>query len=433
MVNKTQELIKYLICKIHFLIFKREPGEFTKKLLKNLFFVFFGVGGATLITFSINILAIRFLGVTEFGKWNLIGSMAEFFVILPLWGLTYSCLRYLGTEKEKKDEIIGSAFRIVFLFCLVFFPIYFILSPFLNSFLKLGNLYNFAFLYGLALVFFYLFQSFFQGLGKFKKLSFLWLISAFVFVIVVCFYLFYSRNFSFESLFYGNIWRLFLIILIGFLFFRKILFKFDYQIFKKLFHYGTFSMLSVFAGFFSLGSMDNLMLNYFLGPAAVGLYSVYYIVFSVFVGKILNSFSQVFLPMAAECGNIKEMFQRVIILFKKLGFFFVAGNFLLSWLLFKFYGNAFVFDWQIALLMAISITLYCFLIILGNIIISTGIYGAKIGVFFAFTSAIINVILNLILIPRMQILGAVIGTIFTILIMIVAAVYFIKVKLIQNE
>ncbi|MBA7631723.1 hypothetical protein ES703_39258 [subsurface metagenome] len=393
MINKILKIIKYLIYKVHFFVFKAPPGEFTKRLIKNLFFAFFGVGGATLITFGFNVLAVRYLGPAEFGKWNLIGSIAQFFIILPLWGLATACLRYLGVERKNKGLIIGTSFRVVVLLSLLFFPLYFILAPVLQNILKIDTpLYSFALLYGLIFVFFHLFQSFFQGLEKFKKLSFLWIASAFIFVGIVCFYLFYLDNFSFKVLFWGNAWRLGFIIFVGILIFRKFLLKFSRQAFNKVFRYGGFSMLSAFAGFFSLGTIDNLMINYYLGPSAVGLYAAYYIVFSIFIGRVLNTFSQVFLPMASHSKDVKLLFRRSLRFIKKIGILILGGNFCLIWFLFKLYGKAFSFDWRLASLMALSVTLYCFLMILGNIIVSTGIRGARIGTIFAFSSATLNVV-----------------------------------------
>ena len=422
-----------VLYRIHLHVFKSQPGDTTKRFIENLFYAFFGVGGATLITFGFNVLAIRYLGPTEFGKWNLISSIAELFVILPLWGLSTASLRYLATEREKQEEIVGTSFRVVFLLTLLFFPLYLLLSPVLQNFLKINaSLYSFAIIYAVALIFFYLFRSFLQGLERFRKLSFLQIASALVFVFSVSVYLFYFRKFSYDILFWSNVWQLLLIVFVGVFIFGKMLVKFNTQIFKEVFHYGTFQMLSVFAGFFSLGSIDNLMINYFLGPTAVGLYAAYYICFNIFIGKILNTFSQVFLPAASGVSNIKILFDRLLIFMKKMGALILAGNFLLIWLLFTFYGNKFTFDWQLAVLMALSITLYCFLTILGNIIATSGIPGARIGAIFAFSAAILNVTLNAILIPRYQLFGAVIATIIVTLTVMIAAIYFIKVKLIRD-
>jgi O-antigen/teichoic acid export membrane protein len=403
--------------KLHLIIFNSPPGDTTKRFIKNLSYAFLGVGGATAITFAFNILAIRYLGPVEFGKWNIIGSIAEFFVILPLWGLTTASLRYLGAEREKQKEIIGTAFRSVFLLSLFFFPLYIFLAPVMQNFLKIENsLYLFAMLYAAILVFFYLFQSFFQGLEEFKKLSFLWIISAFVFVGIVSYHLFFLHNHTFMSLFAGNVWRHSVILVVLILFLRKLLFTFDTQTFSKLFSYGSLNMLSVFAGFFSLGAIDNLMINYFLEPSAVGIYSAYYIIFTILTGKILNTFSQVFLPKASGIENIKILFFRAVTLAKKGILIVFFGNVILLWILFKFYGKGFSFDLMMASIISLSTSIYCFRLIFGNILVSRGIKGAKYGPVFALSNAVLNILFNLFLIPRIGLHGAALGTLFTVLI-----------------
>ncbi|GAH49698.1 unnamed protein product, partial [marine sediment metagenome] len=182
-----------------------------------------------------------------------------------------------------------------------------------------------------------------------------------------------------------------------------------------------------------LGTIDNLMINYYLGPSAVGLYAAYYIVFSIFIGRVLNTFSQVFLPMASHSKDVKLLFRRSLMFIKKIGILILGGNFCLIWFLFKLYGKAFSFDWRLASLMALSVTLYCFLMILGNIIVSTGIRGARIGTIFAFSSATLNVVLNAILIPHFQLFGAIIATLIVTLTMMIFVIYFIKMKLAKNE
>ncbi len=429
-----KKLINLIITKIYFLIFGNKPSEIAEQFVKNLFYSFFGISAAILITFGFNILAIRFLGPVEYGKLNLVVGIGEFFAIPMLFGLSIAVLRYLGAEKENRALIIGSAFRVVSVLILIFSFLFLILGDYLIAPLKIPMvLYKFAILYAFISVLFYLFQSFFQGSGQFKRLSFIWIVSALVFVIFISFYLFILKNYSFSSLFFSNMARFLVVALFGILVFRKFLLKFSLKIAKNLVHYSAYQTLSVTAGFFSLGNIDNIMLNYYLGSAFVGLYSAYYLVFNVFVDKILNTFSQVFLPAVSGISNIQVIFQKTLLFFKKIGILIFGGNFFLIWLLFKFYGKDFIFDWRLAGLMALSISLYSFLIILGNIIASTGIRGAKIGVFFAFSSAIMHVLLNIILIPRFQLLGVIISTIISTLIILIAAIYVLKFKLCKNE
>jgi O-antigen/teichoic acid export membrane protein len=416
-IKFLQEFVKFIIYRFHFFIFKKPPGEFSERLIKNLFFAFFGIGGATLITFLFNILAVRYLGPIEYGKLNIIVSVGEFFAIPILFGLGIACLRYLGAERENKEKIIGSSFWLVIILALIFLPIFYILFSFFGYLLKIPlSLYYFALFYSLTISLFYLFQSFFQGLEKFKKFSFFQIISAFIFVGSICLYLFYFRNFSFESLFWSNIFRYLFLILVGFFIFKKMFLFFEKKTVKKLLHYGSFQTLSILAGFFSSGTIDNLMINYFLGASAVGLYAAYYIGFSILVGKILNTFSQVFLPMVSTRDKIKDLFKKTLILVKKSIFFVFLGNLFLIWVLFKFYGPSFSFNFLLALLISFSITFYFFKTIFGNILSSRGIEGAKFGPLFAIINGILNVTFNLIFIPLFGLYGAALGNLLTSLI-----------------
>lgn len=425
-IELIRESTKRLIIKAHFFLFKAPPGEITKRLLRNLSFAFFGVGAATLITFGVNILAVRFLGPEEFGKVNLIGSIGEFMAIPILWGLSVSVLRYLGAEREKKDVIIGSSLRIVVSLSLLSAAVFFILAPFIQEIFKIPKtFYGLAVLYAVVVALFYLFQSFFQGLEKFKRLSFIWISSAFVFVGFVLVYLFYLRDYSFEALFFGNIARLLLVILVGLIFFRKFLHRYEPKVAKKLFHYGTYQMLSVLAGFFALSNIDNLMINYFLGASAVGLYSAYQISFNIFIGKILSTFSQVFLPTASR-SSAKTLFDKTLLLTKKGFVIVVLGNLTVLWILFELFGPEFSFDIKIALVVSLSTTIYFFRMIFGNILISRGIAGVKFGPSFASANALLNVLFNLLLIPPLGIFGAALATLLTSVATCLLPIYVLK-------
>lgn len=425
--------IKVLVNKIFYFIFKREPGPVSQRLIKNFFFASSGVGIAYVITFTINTIAIRFLGPLEFGKWTLIESIAGFLSVLPLWGMNQACLRYLGAEKEKKAYIIGSSFLVVVFFFFLAFTLYLPLSSWLIKFLKIdAGLKTYILLYSAIFAFFCLFQAFYQGLEKFRSISLLWIFSALLSASVISAFL-YLQNLSFKSLWLGNLLRMTVVILAGLWLFRKFLFKFERATFKSLFQYGTFCMLSSFAGLLSLGDLSKLIINYFLGPATVGLYSAYYATFSIITVKIINVFSQVFIPIASGYKDLNKLYKMVIIFMKKTLVLFLAGNTFIIWTLFQFYGKNYIFDWRLAFMMSLNITLYIFLMILGNLIASIGPQGAKIGSLFAFSAAAVNVSLNAFLIPRFQLFGAMISTTLTTITLMSAAIYVIKVKVVKTR
>lgn len=426
--QKITDLVRTWVSKLHYLIFGTAPGEITKRFLKNLSFAMVGTWGATLVTFGFNIWVVRQIGPGEFGKWNLIGSVAEFLAVFPTWGLTVAALRYLGAERARHQAVMGTIFRTVLLLAAFFFPTYFFLQPYLAPVFHVeASLYVFALAYSLASLFFYLFQSFFQGMEMFRELSVLWIGSAFIFAGTVWAYLSLSREASFLPLFWGNFWRLLLIVAAGLVVFRKALAFFDRALFREVFAYGTYNLVGAVAGFFTLAHIDNLLINYFLGPAAVGLYAAYYAGFSIFTSKILTTYSQVFLPIASGYPDLEALFRRVIRGMKRTGAGIFGANLLLIWLLFCFYGEKFAFSWSLASLMALSITLYTFLFLVSYIIAATGTRGAKLSVKYLVPAGpVLNVALDLLLITQLHLAGAVIATIATTTILLLIALSILR-------
>ncbi len=427
MFRSFRETIKRLIVRAHTGVFRHPPGEATMAFIRNLLYAFFGVGGATLITFGFNVLAIRHIGPSEYGRLNLIISISEFFMIVPLWGLTATALRYLGAEPDNRREIIGTSFTTVFFLSLLLFPAYIFSRPLVEGFLKIDSaLYYFSVLYALFHLAFYLFQSFFQGLGMFKFLSVLSITSSLFFVGTVCFSIFYLKDDSFLVLYWSNLWRPLLVVLAGAVFLRRQLFCFCRQTFRRLFAYGSLSMLSVFAGFFSLGSIDNLMINYYLGSTEVGIYSAYYVVFSILTGKILNTFSQTFLPAAAHTEDVGVLYRKAIVLRRKGVFLAFLVNLALVWILFQFYGREFDFDLLMAMIISLSTSIYCFQMVFGNILASRGVQGVRYGPLFAVVNAALNVLLNFILIPSLGLRGAALSTLVTVAITMNFPVFILR-------
>lgn len=422
--------MNYFFNRVNFLF----PSDtFAGRLIKNFSILFSGSIIATAITFGFNILVVRYIGPTEFGRWNIVGSLSELFIIIPLFGMQVAVVRYLGSKENEPKSIIGTSFLTVSCLTIFLFLFYIFFKPILFRLLNISDnqIFYLAIIYSLVLIFFYLFQSFFQGVGQFKKLSVFWIISALIFVGSVLVSVFLLNDHSFLSLWYGNLLRLFFFVVIGIIVFGKFLFKFNKTVFKELSLFGFYQMISVFAGFFSLGMIDNLMINYYLGPTAVGIYAAYYAVFSIFLAKILTPFSQVFLPMASGHPDIKGIFSTIIKIYKKWAAWLVIAVFFAILVLFKFYGKDFIFDWKLAMLMTIYVLLYISIIILGNLIVSVGIRGAKFPMIFSITSSIINVVLNIILIPRWQLAGSIIASIIATSAILLASIYVLK-RLIMN-
>lgn len=421
------KLIKLGYLKFFNFLLAKPIGKLTARFIENFIFASIGLLGGSLITFAFNILAIRYLGAKEFGKVNLIISLGEFFLIFCLWGLPLAVLRYLGAERENKNKIIGSSFIIVFVFSVGFILLFLMIKNLIQPILKIpANLYFWSIAYAFVFALFHLFQSFFQGLEKFKELSLILIFASFGFVLTVLIFLFYLKDFTFKTLIISNFFKSGLLIFVGLLIFKDKLFNFDKSKSKELICYGSYQTLSVLFGFFALGNIDNLMINYFYNQTLVGIYSAYYLGFTIFVGKFLNIFSQVFIPIASAIKDTQFLVKKILNFAKKTFFLLLVGNFVLLWLIFKLYGKDFVFEPSLGLIIALSTSLYFYQIVFGNILASRGIKGVKYGPVLAGSSGVLNIIFNLLLIPKFALIGAGLGTLFTVLITCPLSFYFIK-------
>lgn len=419
-------IIDLIAAKLYWRLFHEEAPLKFYELVHNFAYTFTGLSGATLITMGFNILAVRALGPEEFGKVNLVVSLGELMAIPMLWGLATAVLRHLGAEPQKQKPIMGTSFWIVTLLVILFSTIFNFSARGISSVSKIPTIFlTFAIVYAGTTTFFYLFQSYFQGLLKFKLLSRLCVLSAIIFAVSISFSIFYLKNTTWGTLLWANLARFFIIIIAGLAIFRSALTAYENKTAKQLSHYGSYQMLSVLAGFFSLGTIDNIMINYFLGPVAVGLYAAYYLAFNVVVSKILMGVTQVFLPTAAGL-DASLLYAKIKRLFWKTGWSIALVIFFLIWALFRLYGPMYPFDWRLAILMALSTTLYFFLTMFGTIIASVGVRGVRLGVVFAITSAAINIILNIILIPRFHLFGVVIATICATTTVLGLATYVLK-------
>lgn len=412
---------------IHTKIFATQPGAFARAFWRNLIPSLLGEGAVIAVSLGVYIVAIRMLGPTEFGRWSLVSSVGELLAILPLFGLAAASLVYLGRHTERLSVIIGTAVRAVAIACLAIFPIYIVLGPFIASragielpVMMLGIGYAFALLWS------QLFQSVFKGTGKFKLLSVFLVLSAATFAATTFLLLFYFSNDSFLSIAIGNIVRVAVLAFAGVWVFKRYLTYFRRETLSELVSYGSLSMVSVLLGFFSLGSIDNLMINHFLGTEQVGIYAAYYMVFGLLVGKVLGTALQVFLHLLSGESDIKSIFLKSIALLAPASVILFLGSFSVTWLSFAVYGEHFIFDAGMAVLVSASTTIYFLKSPFESILSSRGVAGMKYGPLIAIVLAVLNVLFNLIFIPLWGLYGAALGTGLSAAFALVLVIFLIR-------
>lgn len=395
----------------YFLLFRRPPKETAQKLLRNIFYNVGGIAGGTLLTFLFSIWAIRMMGPSEYGKANIVISTASFFITFLLFGHTNSAMRYLAREPEKRGEILGSILTNVFILFALFLPLFWIAKPFAMRFLHIeSDLYLWALGYSVILAGYYLTEAIMRGIDEFKKLAGITIVSAVFFSGVIAVSAGILKVVTFEHYLAasGLRWSVFAIMAASII--LPLARGPSRRWMSNTLHFGVYHVGMYLAGFFLFFSIDSLMLNYYLGETAVGIYAAYYMTFNVFAGKLFQPIIDVFYPMASALDDVRTLFDRIIQAAKKLLPLIFIASILLTAALFQFYGRGYPFRWGLAALMAANISLYIVTGLMSSLIGSRGIAGAR----FLFTAialaALINVAANAALIPRWGLAGVMLAT-----------------------
>lgn len=178
-----------------------------------------------------------------------------------------------------------------------------------------------------------------------------------------------------------------------------------------------------------LGNFDTLMLGYFAGAGIVGIYQVVYPLASK-LPITLRAFGFIFLPMISEfhsegrIDEMKRMYQVVTkwIFIVTLPLFLVIA-FYPRLVIRNTFGPEYVAGGLALSVLAIGFFTHTIAGPSGNTLISVG--RSRLIMYIQVTGAAVNVVLNLILIPRYSLLGAAIAT--TISYALMNAIYVVYV------
>lgn len=408
---ELRQIIEAFVSRVHIWVFREPPGEGTRKFVNNVFYMSAGVFGGTLITFLFSIWVVRSLGPTEYGKYNLVVSVAQFLLIPLLFGLPNAAARYLARETESRKEIASSILIIFAFLAALFLTIFWTAQSNLAHIFRVDiSIFRWAVLLGAAIAASHMIQAILRGLEKFKKLAWLEICSAMVYAAAITYVLGIKGDYSFAGVTASNIIRWLAVFILGSAVLPALFTKPSLKWSKEVLHFGAYHAFMGFAGFFFLGMIDNVMLNYYLGPTVVGIYGAYYVAFSVFTGKILHSFMSVFYPAASTREDAGALFKKIAAGLPKIGAATFTFVIVLVWTLFRLYGKEYPFVWVLAALISLNITIHAALTMLGGIIGSRGIAGARFLTYTLIAAGAVNVILNAALIPVLQITGVMLAT-----------------------
>jgi stage V sporulation protein B len=390
--------------------------------------------------YVIRIILAKQLSLEEFGLFFAVFSFVWFFMVFRDFGLSYSLMKFIPEFLIKKqyEKIKASILFVIFVNLFVSFLIaflFFLFSDYLSeSYFK--NELSKPILLILSIFFilntlYRVLMSIFVGFQKSQYYSFdLFFINLFVLIGI---FIFKKFGFLSPALSYvfavsmGVIWGT--IIIFKLFNFFKYRFDFSHNLKLKLFSYGLPLMLASI-GYMVMGQMDILMITKFRPLADVAVYSVV-LPTAMLLITFGGSLAEVLLPFVSEYWAAKkikqlnkiinEAYLKIFVILVPIGLiFFIFADVILLIL----FGKNFVSGFNALRILSLG-TLFFSVAVINNSIISA-MGKPKLVTKIIFIGMFLNIILNLILIPKYGIDGAAIATTLTYILVLILSSYFVS-------
>ena len=394
-------------------------------IFKNTFWATMGVGINNVLKLILLIYAARILGATEYGKFTFALAFISLFVIIHDFGLSRIITREFSREEEKKEEF-HSIISLKILLSFGAFILISIGSCFITSAPDIQKIILILALFSLTNGFISIFYSFFQARQKMEYETLVEVMQVVLMTGLGFFILFKFpsvENLSYVYLFAGLVSLIFVLIFFHLKIFRLRI-AWQSSIWKKfLLMSWPLALSGLFGAFYTY--IDSVIMGYWGMITETGWYNAAYKIITITLlpmGLISVSFYPVlskFFKQSKE--KLQEVWNNQMEIMILLGAPLITGGITLApkiiYFLYPSGFDASILAFQILIIMA------------GLIFFCRPFYDVMIAsnqqkkiFFITFFGALINIVLNLILIPKYSLYGAAVATVITYI--LILTIYF---------
>lgn len=388
-----------------------------QKYFRNMGWSFGGKMFSLLMSLFVGALVARYLGPQRYGVLNYALSFVSIFAFLSSFGIDNILVRDLVKYKEKTSEILNTAFILKLIGGFLV-----ILISTLASVIIKNDLYTtiLVFIYSLHLIFVSLniTDSYFQSIIKYKY-SFIAQISSTLAVSILKIYLIYAglgTGWFIASLVFEIAFSSFILVA---LFKRKsgykIKLRLDFAVAKKmLLDAWPFILTSAFYLIYT--KIDQIMIGKMIDTASLGIYSagvklaeIWYFIPAIICGVL---FPAIVNSKITRNDLYKKRIKNILILITTIAFSIALFEFIFAkYLILILFGKAYldsiiilqIYTWA-GIIISIIMVLQQYLTIENK---------TRLIMFSSFIGALVNIVLNFILIPKFGIIGSAWATIIS--------------------
>ncbi len=403
--------IKYLGRKIFFSIKESlfENKSPNQSIIKNTFWLFIAEGVNKGLMFFLLILVARYFGVEVFGKFSFALNFSMLFVILADFGLSTLTIRELARNKELTKKYIENIAVIKLILAFITCGLIVLISQFMGKSLEVNLIIYLFGIYVIINSFSDFFRSVFKAFEKMQYEAYSKILQGVILFIIALFFLLngYPIIFVVSAFIIASSISFVFTLFLTWNKFTKFWLDLDFGFWKNVIKESwPFALSSLFMVIYF--RIDTVMLGIFDNNYSVGIYSsAYNLIFLVFgVTSLLNLSLYPYLSR-----NKSFKINRLLLYYFSGGFLVALLLFFLSPLIIFIYGPSFM-DSIIALKYLGLVSIF----LIPNSLF--GIYYAahnqqRFNLKVTGLLSVINIFLNIFLIPLFSYIGAIMSTIFT--------------------
>lgn len=393
----------------------KEP--LSRKLSHGIFFLL----SSSLVSIGLNAVAIGFIArkltIEDFGLFSAVASFVGLFEFLCDFGLNKTLLKFGSTDIEKTKVSFGNALLVK---SILIIPTLFLVWSIGYITGYRGETLNIILIFTLSIIFDSfgaVFSSIRRILGSFKLISFFRVIKALIYLIIAYFAL--SYNNSVLSLVIATLLLSFISFLISLI--NSILLlkpKLKLSLIKDFFKDSLiFSFSDFFLNIYS--KISTVLLSFFANLHAVGIFSAaikFTRIANIIPGQVKFALLPTIYRILEDKENIKDGRKRVFnIIFKYMVVLATPSAILIYFfsaqIIHLIFGKK--YDLSIPLVQLFSLFIYLRFIITPFTLFFIGLHKHKNMVYCQAATAILNIILNIFLIPKYSSQGACYSTIIS--------------------
>lgn len=381
-------------------------------LFKNTLIFAIGNIGSRLILFLLVPLYTNVLSTDEYGIAELLFTMSE--LLIPVFTLTIydAIIRFGLNDESKRNTVIKNALVVWIIGTIVSFFV----IPICCKFLNLEEWKYYVVIYMIFRSLFFIEMNTLKIQNKNKIYAINSIIQTILLAILNIYFL-VGKRLGIEGYLLSSIISFVITDIIAFIYIglwkSMSIGKINYKMLKKMLHF-SIPMIFTNISWWVVNSSDKFMVEWLLGASALGLYTV-----AAKIPSLINVFTNIF-SQAWGISTIKEIetsndSNYYVNVFEKVTIFTFFVCIILVTIMkcfMKLYvGKEFFSAWVFIPLLLVSATFASVVSFLGSL------YSALKKTFNSMCTtiigAIINIIINLILIGRIGVMGAVIGTVIS--------------------